>query len=188
MISCLVTAPEVCVNKQCPPARSDNHLKSVSFWVLDIKESYSSWRCCFSFSIRHIFKIGGKCCQSDFGVCPCENFTAQSSCKGSCDKEGSVLMCSCMYGNGGGHGLIKSADEKHSIPFVLQKWRLLWIHYFMVAWRGEMGVGLRKRTVVGLFWWNELMEGKDVKWALRTFWGLQGTQEGTSSSLLWVLI
>lgn len=50
----------------------------------------------------------------------------------------------------GGHGLIKRADEKNSMPFVLEKQRLLWIHYFMDACQGVCCGWLQKSRLWGL--------------------------------------
>lgn len=50
----------------------------------------------------------------------------------------------------GGHGLIKCAEEKNSIPFVLQKQRWLWIHYFTVACQGVRLGGLTESRHCGL--------------------------------------
>lgn len=50
----------------------------------------------------------------------------------------------------GGHGLIMCADEKNSMPFVLEKQRLLWIHYFMVACQGVSCSWLRESRLWGL--------------------------------------
>lgn len=86
----------------------------------------------------------------------------------------------------GGHGLIKCADEKNSMPLGLEKQRLLWIHYFMVACQGvSCGLVARKQALgfnkaeqllvcfCGTEWGRE-REGRCES----VSWDLQGIEEG----------
>lgn len=104
-----------------------------------------------------------ECHQSDFGGCPCVLFLrwqrvtvirgALYWCVRVCgahvpSRRGPAHVW--WVGLGGEHGLIKHVDEKNSMPFVSEKQRLLWIHYFMVACRGVICSRLRGSRLWGL--------------------------------------
>lgn len=136
---------EVCVTKQCPPLMSDNAgiISSVSPppFILSKSLIQAAKGVIFHFQERELLLK-----RLWTGVCPCVLSLRSHQARVTVIRSAPywcVHVCvACIPSQWGpvnmwgGHGLIKCAEEKNSMPFVLQKQRWLWIHYVMVACQG----------------------------------------------------